>query len=361
MARISLLRLISVLALAASALSASTITYEVGTCMPGLPSFPTITAALAATPAANVVIVCPGTYREQLQITQPVTLQGVSSDDSARAIIAPPPGGLVSNATADFGFPVAAQIWIDNASGPVEISDLTVDAFRNAVPLGTFLVGIFYQNSRGTVNRVATRNQSGTANGVGIYAQGGSSNPLVRIENSSVHDFDHTGIFVETDFPTPELTAVIEGNEITTSSRVGDGIDVISGTAATVRGNIIVDPIDSAADGIFVGASTGSVSGNTLVHGSTGIFTETDGVSVTSNKIFGTVIGISMSGVSVAAIHSNSITNSRTGIDFLCFADPNVHSNIITDARKALDNVPSAVATSNTYFNVDTIRNGSCP
>jgi len=111
----------------------------------------------------------------------------------------------------------------------------------------------------------------------------------------------------------------------------------------------------------FVGASTGSISGNTLVHGTPGIFIETDGVSVTSNRIFGTVIGIAMSGVSIAAVHSNSITDSRIGIDFSCFADTNVNSNIITDTRIALDNVPSGVATRNTYFNVDTIRTGGCP
>jgi pectin methylesterase-like acyl-CoA thioesterase len=167
MARISLLRLISVLALAAGDLSASTITYEVGTCMPGLPSFPTITAALAATPAANIVMVCPGTYREQVQITQPVTLEGVSTDDSARAIIAAPVGGLATNATDDFGFAVAAQLWVNNVSGPVNISDLTVDASKHGVPSGpTFVVGIFYQNSSGTVNRAREKSRIAAFRGI---------------------------------------------------------------------------------------------------------------------------------------------------------------------------------------------------
>jgi pectin methylesterase-like acyl-CoA thioesterase len=124
MSRVSFVRLFSVLALtfAARALFASTLTYEVGTCMPGLPSFPTISAALAATPPANVVGVCPGTYNEQVHITQPVTLKGVSSADSAQAIIAPPAGGLVTNANLDPGMsiPVAAQIQVDNASGASE-------------------------------------------------------------------------------------------------------------------------------------------------------------------------------------------------------------------------------------------------
>src|SRR5215472_16215648 len=105
MSRVRFVRLFSVLALAfwASTLSASTITYAVGTCRAHLPSYPTISAALATTPPGNVVEVCPGTYREQVQITQPVTLEGVTGEDSARVIIAPPLGGLVANATNNDG------------------------------------------------------------------------------------------------------------------------------------------------------------------------------------------------------------------------------------------------------------------
>jgi hypothetical protein len=60
MRRVSALGPLSILVLAfwASTLSASTITYAVGTCRPGLRSFRTISAALAAVPTANVVAVC---------------------------------------------------------------------------------------------------------------------------------------------------------------------------------------------------------------------------------------------------------------------------------------------------------------
>jgi hypothetical protein len=62
-------------------------TYVVGTCKPRLRSFSNISAALAATPAPDVVQVCPGTYPEQVEITQPVTLAGIASGNSEQAII----------------------------------------------------------------------------------------------------------------------------------------------------------------------------------------------------------------------------------------------------------------------------------
>ena len=74
---IVLLSLVIVLTLGASDLLAvTTVTYAAGTCKPSLPSFSTISGALAATPAPNVVLVCPGTYPEQIVITQAVTLPG---------------------------------------------------------------------------------------------------------------------------------------------------------------------------------------------------------------------------------------------------------------------------------------------
>src|SRR5579864_5377125 len=109
-------------------LTASTsTTYVVGSCKPLLRSFTTIQDALNATPPPTVVQVCPGTYPEQVTITLPVTLEGISSGDSDQAVIVPPSGGLMPNATDDFGSSLAVQLWVDNATGPVNISNLTVD------------------------------------------------------------------------------------------------------------------------------------------------------------------------------------------------------------------------------------------
>jgi hypothetical protein len=117
MPRISFTKLLSVflLALGAQLASGSTaITYEVGNCKPHFPTYTSISAALVATPPPNVVMICPGTYTEQIQITQPVTLEDVLVGDSAQVLIEPPSGGLVANTSDEFGNPIAAQVWVNN-------------------------------------------------------------------------------------------------------------------------------------------------------------------------------------------------------------------------------------------------------
>jgi len=359
MSRISFARLFSVLALTfgASDLSASTITYAVGTCRPSLPSYSTISAALAAVPPANVIEVCPGTYNEQVQITQPVTLEGVTSGSAssgllAQAIIAPPAGGLIANATDALGNSVAAQLWVDNvAAGPVHIKKLTVDGTGNGVSGNTFVVGVFYRNSSGTVNHVVTRNQSGSGGGIGIWAEGGSSNPLVTIENNSVHDYDFIGIETETGFASsPDLTAAINDNEI-----AGGQYGIQAGSNVTVTNNLVEGNFTGI---LFFGGGAASISGNTVVgsSGAIGIDIQAD-ASVTSNKIMTSNQGILLEfGVAVAAVQGNSITNSLVGIEFTCIPDPNVHSNIISDTEIGLHEFPDFLAIpSNKYFNVGSI------
>ena len=375
MSQINFVRLFCILAFAfgASSLSASTITYAVGTCRPSLRSFRTISRALDAVPPANVLVVCPGTYTEQVQITRPVTLAGISHENSARAIIASPVSGLITNAMDDLGNPLAVQLWVNNASGPVNISDLTVDAAGNQVnqvPTGTFVVGIFYENSSGTVSRVATQNQqSSSFSGIGIFAQGGISNPLVTIENNSVHDYDFDGIVVEANSATPTLTAVIKDNQVSNPFPLGQtGVNLNEGANITVTNNLITN----TQVGISIAVSSslfGSVSDNTMVNDADGIFAGADTVSVTSNKILASTRGIDVE-TSVAAIERNTIAGScpncgigsTIGIAFNCSVDRLVQSNIVMDAVTGFDSVPSLITkliiTRNGYFNVNTISTG---
>ena len=58
-------------------------TYYVGSCKTG--AYSTISAAVAAVPADSIIDVCPGTYPEQVVISQPLTLQGIASGGSAQA------------------------------------------------------------------------------------------------------------------------------------------------------------------------------------------------------------------------------------------------------------------------------------
>jgi hypothetical protein len=344
---------------------AAAVSYAVGTCKPSLPSYSTISAALNAAPVGATVLVCPGTYAEQVVITQAVTLQGVSSGDADQSVIAPPSGGLTNTATDDFADTVAYQVWINNASGPVNLSKLTIDGTGNGITglCSEYVAGVFYQNSSGTANLIAARNQKGSGCGFGFYVEGGSANPSVTIENSSIHDYDFAGIYTETNSATSELTATISGNDVTCAFTGIDfcgGILLQAGTTDTVTGNFV----SSTFDGIDATPSvTGSISRNTVINSSEyGIDTAADEVSVTNNKIINTnshnySIGIVLF-TAVGTIQSNSIANANAGIGFNCSLNPNVHSNTITDAGVGVVNVPSTITTSNSYSNVGTIRSG---
>jgi parallel beta-helix repeat protein len=356
MSQISFAKLLSIvmLALGVRLASASTITYEVGTCKAHIPTYKSISAALAATPAPNVVQVCPGTYNEQVEITQPVTLEGLSAANSDQVIIAVPGTGLAENGPGG-----GVQLWVNNVVGAVTITGITVDAAGNGVTNGTRVIGIYYQNSSGTVNRITTRNQRGGSapTGWGIFIEGGTSNPSVTVENSSIRNAD-IAIVTGTDSSSSELTAIIKGNNVQPLNDDNTyGIYIEEGATTTVTGNFV----SGAGAGIVtLEGSAGSVSGNTLIGNVIGVSSEGDGVPITSNKILNsTARGLDID--SVAAIHGNIITNSPIGIEFDCIANGNVHANVINDAAQALSGVPLGVTTTNSYFNVGAVRTtGGC-
>jgi len=361
MPRINFAKLLLVVVLTFSAQLASAFTlitvYQVGHCkfrLKKIPAYNTISDALAATPAPDVVEVCPGTYNEQIEITRPVILEGIKSADSDQVIIAPPAGGFVQNAKNYFGEFIAAQIWVNNATGPVTITDITLDAANELEVFGADVTGIFYQNSDGTVNRVTARNQA-----YGVWLEGGAQS--VTIESSSIHDFSHIGIFVLPPSQTPKFTAIIGDNVLKSSQQFSTGVDLWFVTAE-VTNNLVTD----AVTGILVGNGTigSKISGNTLTDNQVGVVVATlDGVSLTSNKIYnstGQAITLE-SPIGVEDIVGNSIINTPVGIEFNCLANGNVKSNTIIDAGTALDMVPLATTSNNSYSNVGTIRTGGCP
>jgi len=124
-----MLRLRSLLFLAIcslTALPAVAHSFAVGSCAPRLQSFATISAAVSSVPPGSTIFVCPGTYPEQVTITQPLTLQGIASSNQDQAVIAVPVAGLTENITSIFGQTVAAQVLVQGV-GPVRIINITVD------------------------------------------------------------------------------------------------------------------------------------------------------------------------------------------------------------------------------------------
>lgn len=338
-------------------------TLYVGTCH--TPSYNTISAAVVVAPAGAIIEVCPGTYAEQIAITQGITLKGISSNNSGQAIVIPPPNGMVANATDDMGDSIAAQLVVETDPTAVELSNLTFDASNTAVSAPAYIVGIFVRNSPATINHVVTQNQTGGNGGVGVWIEGGTSNPLVTLENSSIHDFSYIGIRTQTNAATPQLTAVVKGN-LMNGDTVGhqEIVDVAigDGSTATVTDNYLA----GGQTGISVsGAASGTVSSNNLINDGTAIAVGGDGLTggnvlVTSNNIFySSVEGIVVySGL--PAIQRNIITHTPIGIDFACNGDGNMKTNTIMDTGIGTANLPVGFASTNSYFNVQTTTGATC-
>jgi hypothetical protein len=333
----------------------------VGNCQPG--GFPTISAAVAAATSGTIVKVCPGTYPEQVVISTPLTLEGITSGNADRAVITVPASGFPTVVTSIQVGTVTPQVLV-TAPG-VNITNITVDGTGASVST-TWFAGIMYESgSSGTVKGITTRNMTthdsgGSANGAGIWAENGNpTSESVTIENSSVHDVSEYGIFLESNQTPPSLTATVLKNQVAMISNSIAGI-----TATDVNVNITSNFITGGLFGIAPGANTGgSITSNTVSGASIAIEDSAQkSLAIKSNVLWNpTNHGIDIFAVN-STVESNIITMAPVGIEFNCNIGPNiVNNNIISDSTLGLGQVPSTVVSANTYDNVDNVRiTGNC-
>lgn len=193
------------------------------------------------------------------------------------------------------------------------------------------------------MNHVAVRNEvpndipTGDQSGQGILVETTNSpSASLTVENSSVHNYNKNGIVAR--YTGATLTAI--GNYVQGSGPIDiiaqNGIELaFNGATGTIKNNTVIDnfytPNTSSSSDILLydAKENGSivVSGNTLGNSNVAIslFTDTtgtygDGVSVTSDKIFGTS---TFDGIDVCTngntITSNTIFNSsQSGIRASC-------------------------------------------
>jgi hypothetical protein len=130
---------------------------QVGGCKSGFTNYSTISAAVAAVPAGSTILICPGTYAEQVNISQSLTLQGVQTTTAANPTIIVPSG-----ATGTY-----YQVNISGAgSTTVNLSGIGVNGSSSTT---SSVVGVSYQNASGTLSHMAVYNQGGAGGaGVGI-------------------------------------------------------------------------------------------------------------------------------------------------------------------------------------------------
>jgi hypothetical protein len=337
----------------------------VGNCRPHLVSYSTISEAVVAVSPNSTVLVCPGVYPEQVKISQPLTLRGFSDGTNSKAVITVPHGGIVSS------FGQADQLSVQGGdfptSGTVDISNIVVDGADSGFDCSTgILVGIAYQFANGTLDNIEVRRQSPSGCGFGVVLTG---DPFVvntvNVRNSSIRDFDNTGVLATSGGETGFLVNLTSNWIESSSTGVQAGIDYDLTDGRAVR-NTIIGPskFGLLLDNFFAGMTAHQnliIGSNTGIYSSGGLpFSPT---IITGNSVLNNGTGIFInksSGNDV--VKSNSIVHSTiAAIDVDCSGDTTVEGNIILGAPVGIANVTSGDTVGNNIIFSVPAATTTCP
>jgi parallel beta-helix repeat protein len=319
-------------------------TLTAGNCPRG--AFATIQSAVDTANPGDTVQVCPGFYPEQVTITKPPTVKGIAVANADAAVILPPAGGLVANATDVLSaLPEAAQVLVQtpqgqNGSISVTLRGLTVDGIGNGVSsCAPVVTGILYQNASGTIAQVVARNHvlstnfTGCQSGFGLRVESSDDAPGVAsviVQNSAVRDYQKNGITALGTNTSVQITSNTVRGLGPTDGAAENGIQVGPGASGTVKNNQVIDNVwtpatidnpEAAATGILIfGSSNVTVTGNTVGKSQFGIATDTSSSFVADHN----------------AIRTNTILGTRIfdGIE-LCSNNNTVASNTISSSDEA--------------------------
>jgi hypothetical protein len=341
-------------------------TVQVGTCLPDLQTYPTISQAVTSVGVGSTIMVCPGNYPEQVTITQPLTLRGVQSGNAANPTIVVPPGGLTQSVVSlSNGVTMFFQIVVlGTEAGLVNIRDLAIDGNNNNVTQGA-LLGVYYQNSSGTIRNMATYNQVAGRSGFGIWMESTTSpTKTITVTNNSVHDFDSGAIRCNCN---ASMTVDIDSNSVVStnlpsSQPPGEAIDISS--PGKISNNIVIanlEPPAVASGAGIVTESNALISGNTLVGWS--IFALADSNTITSNRVLLSSAGINIAGTNNHVEH-NFLMNlpGGAGISFNCSGTGNtvIHNRINDAAWGIIDLHGTNTISPNTFTNVANVISPPC-
>ena len=361
-------------------------TLFVGSCHSS--SYPTISAAVAAATPGSVIDVCPGTYPEQVFISQPLTLQGITSGGGDRARITVPASvtGGAPNWTfvpdPDFINKVAPQIFVNSPSGPVKISNLTIDGSGefgappncpNSSSTDWTTTAIFYENTSGTINEVYAVGQgknNGCGTGIRAYAAPPGT-PTVTISNNSIQGANSRGLHLEAPSAGASMSVSVTKNTLLVGAQnFGSFAVLYTGISGTISSNFIQAQGHGVLDEGASGALT--VSGNTIMSTNStlsfgGIFGESTILpgpeTYTGNRVVNYYVGMTVPG-GTPTVTSNTIVNSYLAIELGCNASANLSGNMVNNAQIGMDTVPAGFSAAGkiAFYSVDQIKGtSSCP
>jgi hypothetical protein len=376
--------LVPILLLLASHSFAATL--YVGSCHAS--SYPTISAAVAAATPGSLIAVCPGTYPEQVFISQPLTLQGITSGggDRARIIV---PANVIGGGTnwtfvpdPDFINKVAPQIFVNSPSGPVKISNLTIDgsaevgapsACPNFSSSDWTTTAIFFENTSGTINEVYTVGQgknNGCGTGIRAYAAPPIT-PTVTISNNSIQDANFRGLHLEAPSAGASMSVSVTKNTLLVGAQnYGSFAVAYTGISGTISSNFIQAQGHGVVDEGVSGSLT--VSGNTIISANGtisfgGIITSGSVLpgpeTFTGNRVVNYYVGMEVPGVT-STVASNTIVNSYLAFELGCNASATLSGNAVNNAQIGMDTVPTGFSPAGKIacYSVDQIKGtSSCP
>jgi hypothetical protein len=152
-------------------------TIVVGSCSDA--QFPTIQLGVDNASAGDTIDICPGVYPEEIGIIgsgkDGLTL--TSRQKQQTLITAPIAQGLTQNAGVVPAGPVAANVLVSGVTG-ITISNVMIDDSNSRIQPGSGInvVGLFYQNSTGSIRQVTARNPNGGGLDAGIWVDTNSFN-----------------------------------------------------------------------------------------------------------------------------------------------------------------------------------------
>ena len=335
--------------------SLATTTVAVGpsTCKSTLKHYSTIQSAVSAVPWGTTVLVCPGSYPEQVIVNQPLTLEGVTDGTGNAAVITVPGGGLVQNGTsASFG-PVTVQLLVQNTVG-VTIKDLVVDGSGGTCPalsnrnvgIGVFDVGSANDGTTAaTIANVVVRNEMNCF-GDGILAD----TSYITITGSEIHDINQTAI----DAYTAKYS--ITNNSIQRAHAYGIVL-LNNASGSVVSGN---DVSDGTTGILSQGPNSATITKNTLLNNYyVGICTfyayhQTVSNNVVSNSWWSFVI----EGGYLDTVQNNKFSDALYDgiLDYFSFGGNNITKNTVNEGPFGIfwDGSGGDTLVPNTFYNVNT-------
>jgi len=261
---------------------------------PGVDSFSTIAAAVAAATAGDVINVADGTFAELVDVNKDVTLQGNKFGLDAR-----------TRTTAD-------ESVVGSASGAFQISadGVTIDGFTVSGVSTGLNAGVTTSSS---TSGYAVLNNVITNNVIGIFANSDGASTIARnliTANNTAGPSGGAGIYSEA-----TVGLIIDDNEISghtlNSPILFAALGPVSHTNLTVSDNYLHGNVS----GVFaLGISGGLFQGNTITTGTATALTfggANAGVDVLRNDLSGNARGLRIADFGFLGVTPNSDIEAR--------------------------------------------------